>query len=92
MLRVGKGRIADDGVGKTTVVEIHVAGDYRVRLEPVGKGGAGTQSSGVIDLGAVRVDPEPVDLSEASVSIERGRGIIVTIREVDRRARWTGHF
>ena len=53
----------DDGIGKTTVVGLHVASDHRVRLELVGKGGASTQSGGFIDIRAVRVDPKLVNLS-----------------------------
>lgn len=53
----------DDGVGITTVVRKHVAGDHRIWLEWVGSCGIGTQSGSLIDICTVGVEPELVELS-----------------------------
>ena len=66
----------DDGVGIATVVGEHVAGDHRIRLEWVCSGGIGTQSGSFIDIGAVCVESELVELSQTSASVEWGRSIV----------------
>ena len=67
---VGKGSIVDDGIGITAVIREHITGDHGIGLEWVGSGGIGTQPGGFINIGAVRVEPELVELSQASASVE----------------------
>lgn len=62
----------EDGIGMIAVIGKHVIGEYFVRLEFVGSGNAGARSSRFVDIGAVRVEPELVDLSQAGVNVERG--------------------
>lgn len=66
----------DDGVGVITVVGWHIVGDCLVRLEFVASGNAGTLLSGFVDVCAMRINPKPVDLSQASVNVKWGRGIV----------------
>ena len=66
----------DDGTGVRTVIGEHVVGDRRIWLELVGEGILGTSSGGFIDVGAVRVEPKLVQLSQARASAEWGRCIV----------------
>ena len=62
----------DNGIGIAAVIGKHVIGYHQVRLEWVGGGGVGTQSSGGVDVCAVRVESELVQLSQTSANIEGG--------------------
>ena len=55
-----------------TVIGEHVVGNHRTRLEWVGKNSVSTSPSGYVDIGAVRADPESVDLSQTGVRMEWG--------------------
>jgi len=62
----------EDGVGVVTVIREHIVGNHRIRLEWVGKSSASTQSSGFVDIGAMRVDSEFVELSQTGTRVEWG--------------------
>ena len=66
----------DDAIGVSAVIGDHVVGDRCVRLELVCNGIFGTHSRSFTDVGAVRVEPEPVELSQTGASVEWGRSVI----------------
>jgi len=53
----------EDVIGVITVIGRHVVGDHRVRSKLVDKSSGGTRSSGIVDIGAVRVESESVGSS-----------------------------
>ena len=66
----------EDGIGVITVIGEYVVGNHRRRMELVGEGSASTQSSSFVDIGAVRVESEFVELSQTGVDVERGCSVI----------------
>jgi len=60
----------DDGICVSAIIGEHVVGDRHIWSELVCSGSAGTRSSSYIDIGAVRVESEFVDLSQTSASVE----------------------
>jgi len=59
-----------------TVIGGDIVGNHRIRLELVGNSPGGTRSSGFIDIGTIRVESEPVGLSQTCTRLEWGRDVI----------------
>ena len=70
--------IAKDGLGVIAVFGGHiiVISEHRIRLKLVVSSSSGTRFSRPIDIGAVRVESEPVESSQTSMNAEWGCSVI----------------
>jgi len=101
--RISKGRIVEDGIEVIAVIGGQIVDDRRIRLELVGNRFASARSIFFVDIGAVRVESEPIGQSQTRARLEWGRNIICVesggwvvggvnqgISEGGMRQRWIG--